>query len=253
MVYKLVNSQRVIGRIMENYVIDYSDFISRVPNWIFSAMRLINAMPGYIDLTVPGMVEDHKCMIPSHTKKLQGVSYQGFRLPRLERVNEAVTDDMPKLKHKEHKYQLGKGGIDDKGNAIGDGYIITTFLEGDIKFYIKAFPLVKDEETQLWFPLIPDKEEVYDALEQYVLRRILGRGHKVGDLSLKENNEFLNPGLAWEKHRKKARNAISRMDTDQREILSKKIRTFLSDYNFYTQGNFNPTENTDELGTGTYS
>ena len=253
MIYKLVNSQKIIGRIMEDYVVDYSDFISRVPNWIYQAMRKLHITTGYHDEIVEDTVDDYKCALPQQTKILVGVSYQGYRLPRLNVLNQKVTDDMPKLKHPSESYSLSITGEDDQGNKLGDGYIVTTFREGTIKFYIKSFPLVKDPDSNLWFPLIPDIEEVYDALVQYVLMKILTRGHKLGDLSLKENNPFLNPGIGWRESIKAARNAAYKMDTDGREEISKLIRTFLVDYNFYTMGNFNPTENTDELQTGTYS
>ncbi len=244
MIYKLVNSQKIIGRIMENYVIDYSDFISRTPNWIFSAMRLLHIVRGYQSRTIEATVSGYKCLLPSETKILLGVSYEGLRLPRLDVINERVSDDMQQLSHSEHKYELSRSGMSN-GDALGDGYIVTTFEEGDIKFYIKAFPLVKDIESNLWFPLIPDIEEVYDALEQYILWKLLTRGHKLGELSLKSPNEFINPAIAWKIAKKVARNAATKMDTDEREQVSKDIRTFLVDYNFYTQGNFNPTGGID--------
>lgn len=255
MIYKLVNSQLIVGRIMEDYVIDYSDFISRVPNWIFQAMRKLHIVTGYHDETVDAVVDDYKCLIPEQTKILIGVSYYGWRLPRLNVVNQKVTNDMPELIHPNATYELSTAGQDEQGNKLGDGYIVTSFREGDIKFYIKSFPLVKDIDSNLWFPLIPDIEEVYDALVQYVLLKLLNRGHKVGSLSLKENNPFLNPGLAWTQAIKVARNAAYKMDTDAREEISKDIRTFLVDYNFYTQGNFNPTYKRNIEGTviGVYS
>lgn len=252
MIYKLINSQAIIGKIFEDYNVDYSDFISRVPNWAYSALRKLNIYAGYPEATIDGVVEDYKCPIPPQTKMLVGVSYYGLRLPRMSRVNEKVTDDMPELMHPDYKYDIATTVNDTEGQPTGDGYIITTFAEGDIKFYIKSLPLVKDEVTQLWFPLIPDVEEVKDAITHYVILKLLQRGHKVGSHSLTVNNEFLNPGLAWNLDMKRATNAATRMDADAREVLSKDIRTFIQNYNFYQIGNFNPTENRDEF-LGTYN
>jgi len=48
MIYKLVNSKRIIGKIYDEYNIDYSGFISRVPNWIFSALGKMHIHMGYL-------------------------------------------------------------------------------------------------------------------------------------------------------------------------------------------------------------
>jgi len=231
MIYKLVNSKRIIGKIYDEYNIDYSGFISRVPNWIFSALGKMHIHMGYLSKTVDGTVTDYKALIPDECKILLGVSYLGYRLPRVDKINEAVSDDMPTLVHDEYKYELDN-----------EGYIITTFEEcdeGDLKFYIKYFPLELDTVTNLYFPLIPEDENLFTALQWYVLLMLIQRGHKVGELSLKINNEFLNPGMAWNIHKRKAKNSVNRFDLDEREKYSKMMRTFLQDYNYYTQDAFN--------------
>lgn len=249
MVYKLVSSQQIIGRVFERYVIDYSDFISRVPNWVFSALRELNIYTGYIPKQIPATVAEYKCVIPSEVKILDGVEYMGRRLPRMHKMNEYVPDSMPTRLHDTEKYDIAAGT---DANAIGDGYIITTFEDGDIIFHTRCMPLVKDKLSNLWFPLIPDVEEVKNALDMFIIMRLLYRGHKVGEFSLKENNPYLNPALWWDTIGKKsARNAATRMDLDEREALSKDIRTFIQDYNNYTDVHFNPESNAPN--TGTYS
>ena len=235
MIYKLVNSKIMIGKVFENRNIDYSGFISRVPNWIYSAMSKISIHMAYINETVDGTVVDYKCLIPDGTKILLGVSYKGFRLPRLGRINETVNDNMSSLVHDEYKYELDN-----------NGYIITTFEEceaGELKFYIKKFPFELDTTTtNLYFPLIPDNEDLYTALEDYILMMLLQRGHKVHELSLEKTTIGSNPELAWNKHRRVAKNSVQRFDIDEREKVSKLMRSFLLDYNRYTKGAFNYKE-----------
>ena len=231
MIYKLVNSKRIIGKIFDEYNVDYSGFISRVPNWIFSAMAKMDIYMGYLNATVDGTVTDYKALIPDETKILVGVSYKGYRLTRVNAINEVVTDDMPNLIHDSYKYELDN-----------NGYIITTFEEcdaGDIKFYIKTFPLELDSTTNLYFPLIPENEKLFTALQYYVLMMLLQRGHKVGELSLKSPNEYINPAMAWDIHRRRAKASVNAYDIDEREKFSKMMRSFLLDYNYYTQGSFN--------------
>ena len=231
MIYKLVNSKRIIGKIYEEYNIDYSGFVSRAPNWIFSALAKMKIQMGFLSKTVEGQVTDYKALLPDECKILLGVSYKGFRIPRVDAINEKVSDDMPELVHSEFKYELDN-----------NGYIITSFKEcdlGDLKFYIKYFPLELDTTTNLYFPLIPENEDLFTALQSYVLMMLVQRGHKVGDLSLKVNNEYLNPAMMWERDKRKAKVSVNAYDIDEREKFSRMMRTFILDYNNYTQGSFN--------------
>lgn len=231
MIYKLVNSKKIISKLFEDRNIDYSGFISRVPNWIFSAMSKLKIPMAYSNETVDGQIIDYKAVLPDECKILLGVSYMGYRLPRLNRINETVTDDMPNLVHTSLKYELNN-----------NGYIIVNTEEcdlGDLKFYIKKFPLTLDATTNLYFPLIPEDENLNEALSSYILMMLLQRGHRVNGLSLDGATPSRNPELRWLRDKKIAKNSINRLDIDEREKISKAMRTFLQDYNTYTQDSFN--------------
>lgn len=226
MIYKQINSGIVIGSIFERFNIDYSGFVSRVPNWIHRAMGEMNIFVSLINKTVPATVVNYKADLPETCKLLRGISYLGFRLPRVERINEGVDDDMPNLIHDKFKYEL-----------TNNGSIITSFEScdlGDLKFYIKEVPSELDSKTSLYFPLIPDDDTLLTALEWYILRRLLERGHKVGEFSLSKNNIYLNPAMAWDTWRKKAENSVGSIDPDEREQISRIKRTMIQDYNYYT-------------------
>ena len=234
MAYKQISSKIIIGRVFEQYNIDYSGFVSRVPNYIHSAMRALRISRSLLNETVDGEVVDYKCAVPSECKLLRGISYLGYRIPRTDKINQSVDDDMPYLINEEYSYQL-----DD------NGYIITTFEEcddGDLKFYIKKLPIELDSTTNLYFPLIPDNEDLVEALGLYVLMRLLQRGHKVGSFSLAVNNIYLNPAMGWDKAKKIAKNSVMAIDGDERDEISNMIRTFLYDKNYYTSGSFNYKE-----------
>jgi len=231
MVYELINSKIIISRLFDHRSLDYSGFISRVPNWIHEGMRLLNIHTSLINDNVDGQIVDYKCAIPSECKKLLGVSYLGYRLKRIDRINEGSTDEMGNLYHEQLKYQLDH-----------NGYIILTIEDcdlGDLVFHIKKLPMELDSTTNLYFPMIPNVEKVLDALEHFILFRILSRGHKIPGLSLKEDNEFTNPGLAWKLSKKGARNAAEEFDYDDRNTVSEMIRTFLVDYEYYYEDQIN--------------
>ena len=230
MIYNKVNSKIIIARIFDSYNLDYTGFVPRVPAWLYQALRFIRVSDQLNASIVIGTVVDYKCAIPAETYELVAVSYNGFRLPRIDVLNENVSTDMINLTHPMYKYQL-----DNNGN------IITTFATGTIKFYIKSFPSELDTNTGLYFPLIADNEDLFDALEKYVLLKIIQRGHNINGLSLRENNEFTNPGIAWKIAKKRATNSLMSFDNDDREIVSQLIRTLVVDYDNYVNGVFNNT------------
>ncbi len=227
MVYKQINSKIVIGTVFERFNIDYSGFVSRVPNWIHSAMRQMEIHTSLISKTVDGEVVDYKCAIPSDCKILMGVSYLSKRLERTDKINQKVTDDMDSLVSSRNTYELDN-----------NGYIITTFEtcdSGQLKFYIKTLPLELDTTTNLYFPLIPDNQDLLTALEWYVLQRLLERGHKVRDFRLNVVT------AEFERWARIARNSVGKMDMDERNEISNMMRTFLYDRNYHTSGSFNNT------------
>lgn len=231
MTYKQISSKVIIGRVFEQYNVDYSGFVSRVPNYVHSAMRELKIYTSLIPKTVDAIVTDYKCPIPEDCEILEGVSYLGLRLKRTDTINQKDSNNMPNLISDKHSYEVNN-----------NGYIITTFKEsneGEFKFYIKTLPIEYDNKTKLYFPLIPDNEDLIEALSMYVIKRLLQRGHKVGEFSLKINNPYLNPGIAWDRLKKVAKNSILSLDGDDRQQISELIRTFLVNKNYYYNEEFN--------------
>jgi len=222
MIYKKINSKVIISRILDTYNLNAESFVSRVPNWIYNAMRSIKVSDNLIPAVVYSTVRDYKCVIPDNTIELEAVTYNGFRLPRIDYINQSVSSEMDDNYHPTLKYQLDN-----------NGYIITTFRNGNIRFYIKTFPLSFDADSNIFFPLIPDNEELHTALEWYILRQLLYRRYNLPGLSLRDNNPFTNPALAWEKHKLIARNSLVSLDTDDREAISRMLRSLLSNYYRY--------------------
>ena len=229
MIYRQISSKVCIGRVFDRFNIDYEGFIPRVPNWIHSAMNEMNLPTAMISETVPLTVIDYKCPIPEETKILEAVMYEGWRLPRIDVINERDADNMEDLFHKWAKYELDN-----------NGYIITTFETGDIEMYIKKLPVELDDTTKLYFPLIPENESLLLALDIYLIKRLLERGHKVGTYTFNTNNQFLNPAMAWEIEKRKAINSIEEFDQDDREQVSEMIRTFLYNQHRYVTEAVNP-------------
>ena len=225
MVYKKINSKLLIGTTFEAFNIDYSGFVSRVPNYIHNAMRELDIYVSHNSEIVDVAVADYKVAIPDECKILDGVSYFGKRLDRTDKMNQNVTDNMANLTHSKHSYQPDK-----------NGYLIMTYEEcdlGDTKLYIQTLPIELDTVTNLYFPLIPDNRDLIVALQWYILKSLLERGHKIRNYSLAVNNIYLNPGMAWDKYASIARNSVSALDADDRHTISNMINTFLVNQDYY--------------------
>lgn len=235
MIYTQINSKLVVASLFDRFNIDYSGFIPRVPNWIHAAIRELDIYVSLIDDVVDGTVSNYKCAIPSEAKALIAVSYLGVRLPRTDTLNMKDNSTMDELSHDYHSYEL-----------TGDGYIVTTFEEceeGELRFYIKKLATVLDSNLNIYFPLIPDNQDLITALEWYILKRLLERGHRFEQFSLTANNEFTNPALAWEKWKRIARISVSRIDADEREQLSRMKCTLLTNKYYYSEEQFNMLNN----------
>jgi len=226
MIYNQISSDVCIARVFDRFNIEYSGFIARVPNWIFQAMGELDIYQAFSDYKVSATIESYKVQIPLQTKEIMAVEYDGLRLRRIDAINN-IEGNQTLLYHPVGTYQ------------ISNGYIITSFEEGEIIFYIKAFPVVLNTNLNLYFPSIPNNEDVLIALDWYMLKRLLERGHIVYGYSLKENNEFTNPALAWEKWKKIARNSVIHIDSDERSAISNMLKTFIQNYNFRNNQEFN--------------
>jgi len=223
-----ISSKVCIARVFDRFNIDYSGFISRVPNWIHQGMGKLDIFVALQDQVVEDTVADYKVLIPPQTRELIAVEYEGWRLRRIDSINSADAANNAILYHQYAKYE------------ISNGYIITSFETGDVRLYIKVLPVSFDTNLKLYFPLVPNNEDILEALDWYLLKRVLERGHIVPGYSLKENNEFTNPALAWEKHMRIARNSVINIDSDLRNELSKIIRTFITNDFYHELVEFNP-------------
>ena len=228
MVYTYISSKVCIARVFDKYNIDYSGFIPRVPNWIYSAIASLEIPLILHNKTLEVEVLDYKALIPAETKIINAVSYEGKRLYRIGGVNEKDSEQMGLLIHPYEKYELS------------NGYIITTFEEGTVKFYIQTLPVEFDTNLNIYFPIIPNNETLLEALDNFILMRVLQRGHVLNPYSLRDNNPFTNPALAWEQSKMAVKNSLTSLDNDARHEISMMLRTFIDNYSYYSTVAFNP-------------
>lgn len=93
---------------------------------------------------------------------------------------------------------------------------------GTIEILGGAIPHEYDSELDIYFPMIPDNEAFINAVVSYCLWNILLRGYKHPALSLTANNEFINPAMAYEKWKPKARNQCNALSPTAKQTLLRK-------------------------------
>lgn len=228
MIYSLISSKVCIGRTIERFNIDYAGLIPRVPNYIYSALREISRFPSAYRTVFDIDMIAYKGELPTDMSELLAVLYEGYRLPRVNYINENVAADIEANCHPTAYYQLD-----------GNGNISTSFETGTISVIYKKLPIEYDTNSRLWFPQIPDVEDLLIALDWYILKRLLERGHDVVGYSLNNNNEYTNPALAWDKYKKVAYSSLNPIDFDTRKQLSDTIRNFIVNKNYYYEEEVN--------------
>jgi len=223
MAYTKINSKVCVARIYDRFHVTYSDWVSRTPNWINSAIANIGAYP-QLDRADPVVITivDYKAAIPTDAKLLEAVIYNGVRIPRVDRINTGNTTNLENTSGLIYSYQLDN-----------NGYIYTTFTDEDITLYYRELPVSLDATTGMYFPIIPDNEHLLEAIDFYLITRIVQRGHKVEGYTLNGATRLTNPALAWEHYRKIARSKIQPLDDEELHQISNLMGTFLINTNKY--------------------
>jgi hypothetical protein len=235
MVYRIVSSNEVIARVSNDFNPDYEGWVNRSPQWIADALDELEI---YIKLEpVKECIDvvDYKFQLPCDIKLLQGIKYHGRRLPRHDAMNELDTCDL----HEEDELRHHKAFRHESYELSNTGWGTTTFREGEITIYYKRVPVELDATTGIYFPLIPDNQYVKMAIEWYILRGILLRGHIHTVVSLDSKNPETNPGAQWELYKKRARNSVGAMDADERAEVSNILRTFIVNKRYVQDEAFN--------------
>jgi len=236
----------------DRFNVKSNDWQPRLNKWLVKAMTLVNSFYLYNPVAINLAFEDGVLHMPVDISIITGIVYNGIRLSPIDfipfkDVSQATT---------EHYYLLGtaKGDgliVDPNERPIEvklptttvvtsdkqTGYTNYTYtvlrndiiqlnlpdLTGSVTLFYKSLPY-KLQQNGVVELLIPDNEELIEAMEWYILMRLIGRGYihhtfKYGDVEAR-----------WRDGRRRANISIGSMSADQRERVSHIFRNFLSDY-----------------------
>lgn len=222
MSYQLTSSKEIIARIDNDFDIDYSDWITRAPLWILDALSEMKMISSYVEVALPIKVEDYSFELPKNSpqdiKRILGVEYNNQLLIRLNVLNPIR---QPKI---DRHYSS-------ETYSIKNGFITTSFEEGNCILYYDTLPVEYDKIRQVYYPQVPNDPIVHTAIEWYLIYCILRKGHKHPTYSLDSSNPITNPFLMWDKYRRKAINSVSAMDPEQRFEMMQTLTTFIVNLN----------------------
>jgi len=94
--------------------------------------------------------------------------------------------------------------------------------DGKVTIFYKSLPYSINDDGSIKM-LIPDNEFLIEALQWYVLTRLIGRGYKHHTFDYRAAKQ------EWEDGRRRARRSVGSMSADQREKASQVFRNFLVD------------------------
>lgn len=111
--------------------------------------------------------------------------------------------------------------------TINNGWLHFDIEEGTVTISYASMPIDLDVDSKLYYPLIPDVEPLKEALRWYIMRILLYRGYVHPLFNLKENNPYLNPGMAYDKVKPKAQVKCNSMNLDRRKNLTNVMNSFI--------------------------
>jgi len=225
--FDFVSGAQVIARVDNKFTIDFSDWIVNAPLWILDGLLEIGSPIVLTETNEELEVVDFHCELPIGVKNILYIAYEGVRLPHVESLAQKTDTTHTDYNGEYYTHRGGK-------------VISTSFEEGTITVYYKMIATTLSTELGIQIPDVPDNIHLLQALANYIMMQLLVKGYKHPTISLRENNPYLNPGMAFDKYAKQARNSLGAMTYDERVEVSNLLHEFVSNYNY---------ANTESLGT----
>ena len=206
-----------VARMCHDFNMDSANFISYISYYALNAIEDMEMVDVYKNVIVKGNVpENGYYNIPEEIDRIDTIYGDGIRLVR----------------------SLTPTTLRDPSNQIRGWYEIEgnnmiRLAPGTSTIEILGYTLSKSTvqiETPLgavvtFFPNINRDYKVIRAVELFIMRSLIERGYKHPILSLEKNNEFVNPGLAYNTFKKRARNSCNAISKDGKEALTKLLNT----------------------------
>lgn len=228
MVYRTVSSDALIAKIYRDFKPSNSGWISDAFEWIGEGLQIIGAYPTLERKPICVNIIDYKGKLPCSLEQIEGVEYDGYRLPYSNAVN-SVANCCSNLPLHTSEYC-----------SFNPNYIQTSFPTGKVIIHCLVIPTDCDG-----LPMIPDDALCTTALSWYVMSMMLLRGFKHQVIDYKTAIQM------WEKFYPQAQNSMNFPDIEHYEKFKKSWVNVVININKQSQffNDFIPNINRTETGT----
>lgn len=188
MTYELVSSKQLIGKILRDTRITEAAYINDIKEWLGELLRKVSGTRQLQFMTKVSKVCFNKTRVPYGIMVLDGISYNGNRLPfrNIDAIphgaatvtqgylqfNTEAEVETP-LQPDAYKDAWTYITTVDTGNwySLEPGYIVTSMRDADIKIFYRTMP--HDGEG---LPMFPDNPDLHEAAYWFARHKLIGTG-----------------------------------------------------------------------------
>lgn len=254
--YNLINGDEIIRRLDNDFNINHSDYITRLPQWIYQALRDIDYLNAFVPASYYATVLNYKAVLPNDLYELTGIEYNNKRLTRSLhpvhkstinvneepvitsnigvtvygtttdiRVEDGIEDQLKNVEmdvSMTRRYEaitITSTPYSEETYTLVPGGVELSFEEGYIWFHYYKLPYYYNEMIGGMCPYIPDNEKAIECITYYCIKAMIQRGYQHPIYNFNGNNPYTNIGLLYDKSKKAARNNINKWDVDQSQRI----------------------------------
>jgi hypothetical protein len=212
MVYTYISSKYIIPEIYSYFNVKTSGWEDYVPYWVADCLHRLRVYSAYVVTDKNVEVIEYKAEVPIICRRIKAV----FAINTL--------GEYRRLKYSSVGYE-GQHLYKDE-YSIDKNFLNVGIKNGIIKLFFDSLPVEEDCDTGRVFPVIPNVEDLKEALRQYIMSKILQRGYVHEVMNLRDNNPYTNPGMAFDKLVPRVRIRCGTMHSDMRDDIARQMVTF---------------------------
>lgn len=161
---KYVDVAYIIERVYRDNGFDLEIKFDEVVEWVWDVISLVGAPEAYIDKITNGLdnnpnpivIENYRGELPTDLYSIMLARDYDTKMPMICKSSNFIKDtEQVTVRESQYSY------------TINNTYIQTSFEEGNVELYYKAFPT-----TALGLPMIPDNIKFIMATQSYIAERI---------------------------------------------------------------------------------
>ena len=228
MVYNYVSGREIVAILYNDYAVNSAAWEQNAPRWITDGLLRLGTLKGLEKKTTDISITNYMGRLPHHCRRIDSIVYNGEPVTIV-----AINGSIKSNDHSTtHHAQIDVHNIefDEKEATLTINY--------------RGLPVELDEETNTYFPLIPDSPEVKQYLTFYLLQALIIQGYKHHIFAVDSRNPDTNIFTVLAKSEKIARSKINKMSKFEREEIANDMSSFFTDYNYNKNKDFNYMRNT---------